>query len=59
MKHKWGGGMTVGTPDNPPEGYSYCDNCGAEETDDNRDEECQPAEDDDPTVGPILPPYEG
>ncbi len=44
MKHEWKGGMTVGTPDNPPEGYSYCENCGAEETDDNRDGECAPLE---------------
>lgn len=40
MKHEWEGGMTVGTADNPPEGYSTCANCGTEETDENRDEEC-------------------
>lgn len=42
MNHEWKGGMTASTPDNPPEGYSYCENCGAEENDDNRDEECAP-----------------
>ena len=40
MKHVWNRGMTVGTPDSPSEGYSFCDNCCVEETDDNSDEEC-------------------
>ena len=43
MKHDWDRGTTTGTPDNPPEGYSYCCNCGVEETDDNRDSQCSPA----------------
>ena len=41
MKHIWIGGMTPSTPDFPPEGYSYCANCGLEETDTDRDDtEC-------------------
>lgn len=40
MKHEWKGGMTPSTPDSPPEGYCYCENCGVEQDDDNRDEEC-------------------
>lgn len=40
MRHEWEGGMTPSTPDSPPEGYSYCAYCGAEETDDNREDEC-------------------
>jgi hypothetical protein len=40
MKHEWNGGMTPSTPDSPPEGYCYCDNCGAEQDDDNKDDEC-------------------
>jgi len=59
VKHEWNGGMTVGTADNPPEGYCYCDNCGAERDDDNRDGECAGAEGDEPVAAPILPPYEG
>lgn len=42
MKHEWERGTTPSTPDSPPEGYSYCANCDAEETDDNRDGECSP-----------------
>lgn len=40
MKHQWKRGRTPGTPDSPPEGYSYCENCCAEEDDDNTDAEC-------------------
>jgi hypothetical protein len=40
MKHEWKGGMTPSTPDSPPEGYCYCDNCGMEQDDDNKDEDC-------------------
>jgi hypothetical protein len=46
MKHEWKGGMTASTPDSPPEGYSYCDLCGVEQTDDNEHEECPNGEDD-------------
>jgi len=46
MKHEWKRGRTVDTPDNPSEGYSYCDNCCAEETDDNKDEDCETSEPD-------------
>jgi hypothetical protein len=42
MQHDWQRGATTDTPDGPPEGYSYCGNCGAEETDENRDGECSP-----------------
>jgi hypothetical protein len=45
MKHKWSGGMTIGTPDNPPEGYMTCDNCGLSQDEDNQDEECEPGDD--------------
>jgi hypothetical protein len=58
MKHEWKGGMTPSTPDSPPEGYCYCDNCGAEQDDDNKDGECVPVEDDESVTAPILPPYE-
>jgi len=40
MKHEWKCGRTASTPDSPPEGYSYCDKCGTEEDEDNRDEAC-------------------
>lgn len=46
MKHEWDRGTTVGTPDNPPEGYSYCEYCGVAEDDDNTDEECPQADED-------------
>lgn len=42
MNHEWERGTTTGTPDNPPKGYSYCRNCANEETDENRDGECNP-----------------
>jgi hypothetical protein len=42
MKHEWKGGTTPSTPDNPPEGYSYCEQCGVEENDENKDGECLP-----------------
>lgn len=42
MQHDWQKGTTPGTPDSPPEGYSYCGNCCVEETDENRDGECVP-----------------
>ncbi len=50
MKHKWKRGRTVDTPDAPSEGYSYCDNCGVEETDDNEDEDCETPEPDKTTA---------
>lgn len=40
MRHEWEGGTTPGTPDNPPEGYSYCAYCSAAEDDDNTGGEC-------------------
>jgi hypothetical protein len=41
MKHKWSGGMTIGTADYPSEGYVTCDNCGISRDEDNQDEECE------------------
>lgn len=43
MKHKWKGQQLGGNPANESsyEWVCYCDECGAERTDDNVDEECQ------------------
>jgi hypothetical protein len=59
MKHKFEGGREPNTANGPGESWSDCAECGAAETDDNKDEECVPVEDDDSVVAPILPPYEG
>jgi hypothetical protein len=40
MRHEWERGTTVGTPNNSPEGYSYCAYCSASEDDENTDAEC-------------------
>ena len=60
MKHEWERGVTISTPDNPPEGYSYCAYCCVAEDDDNTDAECLPIIDDQviELPAPILPPYE-
>jgi hypothetical protein len=58
MKHEFEGGREPNTANGPGESWSDCVNCGAEETEESRDEECVPVED----IGinqPILPPYEG
>lgn len=59
MSHEWKSHKNPDTPDGPGEWIEYCDNCGVESDDDNRDGECEPQEDDESIVAPILPPYEG
>lgn len=58
MKHQFKGYRDPNTANGPGESYSVCD-CGTEETEDNRDEECVPVEADESVAAPILPPYEG
>lgn len=42
MKHKFEGGREPNTANGPGESWSDCVNCGASESEENRDEECVP-----------------